>query len=449
VRQGQLRSQRQVVIAAFALGLAGCPDKPAPPPVDAGKPSFVDAAVVDAGVDAGPAIKGPFNVLFITVDSLRADMPWAGYDRPIAPNLSALYKQSVVFTKAYSTSSYTSKSIPGFLTGHYPSELQRTGQFFTRYLEPKDFICTHLAAEEIPCVGAHAHMYFAPLSAGFEYGFESWKIVPGLTFDYEKDPYITSDKLTPIAIEQLADVAKKDRPFLAWYHYMDAHDEYKTHPESPHFGKKARDLYDEEVFFTDLWIGKLLDWVDQQPWSKKTAVILSADHGEAFGEHNDWRHAHEVYEELVRVPLFMRIPGKKPHAVDVPRAAIDIPPTIMDLLGGKDRPSMLGKTMMPEIDGAKPEERDVVVDLPEDDFNEKRRAIIHDHYKLISFGDDIRFSLFDLADDPGEKKDLWLTNPDLAKDMRERYRAANKQIGWVAPRGGIPGKEVHEPKDHK
>jgi arylsulfatase A-like enzyme len=230
---------------------------------------------------------------------------------------------------------------------------------------------------------------------------------------------------------------------------MDAHDEYKTHPESPHFGKKARDLYDEEVFFTDLWIGKLLDWVDQQPWSKKTAIILSADHGEAFGEHNDWRHAHEIYEDLVRVPLFMRIPGKKPLAVDVPRAAIDIPPTIMDLLGGKDRPSMLGKTTMPEIDGAKPEERDVVIDLPEDDFNEKRRAIVHEHYKLISFGDDIRFSLFDLADDPGEKKDLWLTNPDLAKDMRERYRAANKQIAWVAPRGGVPGKEVHEPKDHK
>ena len=316
-----------VALVALALTLSGCPSRSTPgtdagPAADASPPA--DAAITEAGPTADATQKGPFNVVLITVDSLRADMPWAGYERPIAPRLSELYKQSVAFTRAYSTSSFTSKSIPGLLTGRYPSELQRTGQFFTRYLEPKEFMCKHLSAEGIPCVGAHAHMYFAGQTSGFEYGFERWKIVPGITFDYEKDPYVTSDKLTPIAIEQLGEVAKDARPFVAWFHYMDCHDEYKTHPESPHYGKTARDLYDEEVFYTDLWIGKLLDYVESQPWGKKTVIIVSADHGEAFGEHNSWRHAHEVWEPLVHVPLFMRIPGRRPRAIDAPRSGIDV-----------------------------------------------------------------------------------------------------------------------------
>lgn len=411
--------------------------------------SVVDAAIVDAAPEAAAKPAGPFNVLFVSVDSLRADMPWAGYERPIAPHLAALYKQSVAFTRAYSTSSFTSKSIPGMLTGHFPSELQRTGQFFTRYLEPKEFMCKNLAAEAISCVGAQAHMYFAAPNSGFEYGFSQWKIVPGITFDYERDPYITSDKLTPIAIDELTEVAKGDRPWVAWYHYMDVHDTYFTHAEAPHFGKSQRDLYDEEVFYTDLWIGKLLDFVDAQPWAKKTAIVISADHGEAFGEHNIWHHAHEIWEELVRVPLFVRVPGREPKTVDVPRSGVDIPATIVDLVGAKNVPPMYGKSLMPDIDGNKYEDRDVIIDLPEDDFNERRRAIIHDKTKLIAFGNDIRFSLFDLEADPGEKRDLVKDNPELFKEMRDRYRAANKNIAFVAPRGGIPNKEVWTPPDRK
>ena len=452
LREQALRPEGQVaVLAALVVALAGCRDKPPPPAPapSASAPVAVDAAIPEVGSTAGAGEKGPFNVLFLTIDSLRADMPWAGYERPIAPRLTELYKQSIAFTRAYSTSSFTSKSIPGILTGRYPSELQRTGQFFTRYVEPKDFVCTHLSAQGIPCVGAHAHMYFAPKTSGFEYGFERWVIVPGITFDYQKDPYVTSDKLTPIAIEQLTEIAKDNRPFVAWYHYMDCHDEYKSHPESPHFGKKARDLYDEEVFYTDLWIGKLLDFVEAQPWAKKTAIIVTADHGEAFGEHNSWRHAREVWEPLVRVPLFIKVPGRTPRAIDVPRSGIDIPATIVELVGAKDVPPMTGKSLMPDIDGKKPEARDVIVDLPEDDHNEKRRALIHDKTKIIAFGDDVRFSLFDLENDPGENNDLWRSNPELAKEMRERFRAANKQIAFVMPRGGVPGKDIKPPRDRK
>jgi len=437
----------------LALALAGCP-RTTPATTDAGltdaaapSDAAADAALFgEGGATAGALEKGPFNVLLITIDSLRADMPWAGYERPITPHLSALYKQSVAWTHGYSTSSFTSKSIPGLLTGKYPSELQRTGQFFTRYLEPKEFLCKNLSTEGIPCVGAHAHMYFNPPSSGFEYGFNRWKIVPGIQFDYTTDPYITSDKLTPMAIDLMTEAGKDAKPFVAWFHYMDVHDKYFPHDESPHFGTKQRDLYDEEVFYTDLWIGKLLDFVETQPWGKKTAIIVSADHGEGFGEHNIWHHAHEVWDELIRVPLFAKIPGRKARTIDVPRSGIDIPATIAELVGMKDLMPMHGKSLVAEADGAKPEERDVIAEIPEDDFNERRRALIHGHHKIIAFGDDLRFSLFDLEADPGEMKDLWKENPDLAKDMRERYREASKQIVYVHPRGGIPGKPEKDPK---
>ena len=69
-----------------------------------------------------------------------------------------------------------------------------------------------------------------------------------------------------------------------------------------------------------------------------------------------------------------------------------MPATIVDLVGAKSVPPMLGKSLMPDIDGDKYEDRDVIVDLPEDDYNERRRAIIHDKTKLIAFGNDIRYS---------------------------------------------------------
>jgi arylsulfatase A-like enzyme len=406
-----------------------------------------DAAVPapDAGAPAPDAAtaRTKWNVLLLTIDSVRADMPWAGYDRAIAPRLSELHAKSTAYTHAYSTSSFTSKSIPGLLTGRYPSELVRTGSFFTRYLSADQFLCTHLGKEGLPCVGGHAHAYFGPLQSGFETGFSTWKIVPGITFDYQTDPYVTSQKLTPLAIEILGATAEKSSPFFAWFHYMDPHDEYKSHDESPHFGKRPRDLYDEEVFYTDLWIGKLLDWVFAQPWAKDTAIIVTADHGEAFGEHGMMRHAHEVWEELVHVPLFVYVPGMKPRTIETTRGHADIAPTIAELLGAKNVPALPGTSLVHELFDAATalEERDVVVDLPEDEHNERRRGLIHGRTKLIAFGADVRFSLYDLEADPGEKEDLIQKNPELAADMRRRYREASKRITDVPPRGGIPGRD--------
>ena len=80
----------------------------------------------------------------------------------------------------------------------------------------------------------------------------------------------------------------------------------------------------------------------------------------------------------------------------------------------------------------------MIADLPEDEYNERRRALIHDTTKLIAFGNDARFALYDLAADPKESDDLIRKRPDLADDMRTRYREASKLITELAPKGGIP-----------
>ncbi|MEO8796770.1 MAG: sulfatase [Polyangiaceae bacterium] len=406
-------------------------------------------AIADASavVAAKPA-RGPYNVLFITIDSLRADMPWAGYPRAIAPNLTALAKRSTVYTNAYSISSFTSKSVAGMLSGRFPSELARTGVFFTRYEKSNTFMCETLEQEGIPCVAGEAHAYLAPGYAGLDQGFYAWKLVDGITFDYNKDPFVTSQKLTPLAIHLLEDPALTvspdggSHPFFAWFHYMDPHDVYQSHEESPHFGTKLRDLYDEEVFYTDLWIGKLLAFVDSQPWGKNTLIVVSADHGEAFGEHGRFKHAHELYEELIHVPLLVHLPDqteKDARTIDAMRSQIDLVPTFFDVMGQAPTPNLDGASLKAEwYGGPAGPSKDIVTDLPEDEFNQRRRSLTHDGWKIIAHGNDTGFELYHLADDPKELTDLMLKDKENSKRMRALYKEASAKLVDVAPTGGIP-----------
>ena len=405
-------------------------------------------ASTSASAGVGASALAPYNVILLSIDSLRADtMPWAGYSRDVAPRLTELSKRAVVYTHAYSISSFTSKSLPAMLASRYPSEMPRDGVFFTKYRESTPMLCDVLGESGVPCAAGMAHAYLGKGYAGIDHGFAKWSVVPGITFDYNTDPFVTSQKLTPLAIEMLGDGKLTDNAsgrFFAWFHFMDPHDEYQSHKESPHFGSKLKDLYDEEVFYTDLWIGKLVDFVVAQPWGKRTVIVVTSDHGEAFGEHFKWKHAQELYETHVRVPLMFVFPKdassspRAPRVIDEPRSAIDLAPTILALLGSKPGASMQGSSLAMELAGGVAAPRDVVCDLPQDEYNDKRRALVHDGWKLIAFNNDERFALYRLVDDPDEKVDLYAKEKDVAKDMLARFREASKAIKDVAPTGGIP-----------
>ncbi len=130
----------------------------------------------------------------------------------------------------------------------------------------------------------------------------------------------------------------------------------------------------------------------------------------------------------------IQAPGAAPHHIDVPRSAIDLAPTILELTGAPADPSLEGKSLVSEVYGKPAEERDVIVDLPRTSDNDRRRALVHGHYKLIAWGDDFSWEFFDIGADPGEEHDLKRSEPALFKEMKARYKAAEKQLKDICPK---------------
>jgi len=436
-----------LTVALTACGAsqpAGEPAAAPPPPTTPAPVSTASSTATAAGNAAAAAPTpppepkkptGPFNVMLILVDSLRADMPWAGYPREIAPNLTALEKTCASYTRGYSVASYTAKSVAAALSGKYPTMLKRSGYFFTKYPESNLFFPELLRDAGVHTMSAHGHMYLRRGNTGLDQGFTDWRIVDGLTFDAQTDNHVTSHKMTPLVIQQLG-AAAKDKPFFLYARYMDPHDVYNVHKDSPAWGKKMRDRYDSEVYFTDLWLGKLLEHAKKQSWWDNTVVVVSADHGEAFGEHKMYRHAFELWEMLVRVPLMFCGPGIEARHLDTPRSGIDLAPTVLELMGVKADNDFVGVSLVPELRGEKAEPRPVLLDLPADSNNPERRALIDGDYKLLVFGNDWRFDLYNLRDDPGETKDLAKKEPEKLAQMKALYQKTWSPLPKVKPYGG-------------
>jgi choline-sulfatase len=378
-----------------------------------------------ASVPAGPP--SDCNVILLSIDSLRADMPWSGYPRPIAPRLTDLESKAVSFTRAYSVSSYTSMSLGGLLAGRLPSELRRSGYFFGTYRN-NVFFPQLLQKAGVHTMGVMAHFYFR--AAGFDAGFDEWKIVPGITYDANTDRDVTSPQSEKLAEQLLANPANESRRFFFWAHFLDPHDQYIRH-EGIDWGSKARDLYDAEVTFTDRYVGKLVDFIAAQPWAARTLIIVTSDHGEEFGENEMWKHAFELWEPLVHVPLFFIAPDVAPHHISTRRSALDLARTILDLFGVAPDPGMEGQSLTSDIYGVPAEERDVVVDLPMTSDSGRRRALLSGNAKLICFDDDVRCKLYDLSADPLEKAAM--TKGAEYKAMKARYDALNRSVKEVAP----------------
>jgi choline-sulfatase len=304
-------------ILPVCLVLASCQGGPSKP--EKSSPQPVTSAPAAAPVPEAPALPKPVrpvqpqNVIMLTVDALRADMPWAGYEQAIAPNLSELAKEAVVYENHRSVSSYTAQTVATWLSGRYASTLYRTGMFFTNYFDDNEWITEAMQRKGITTMAVHAHLYF-DRSPGLRQGFDVWQMVPGLSWNAQTDESVTGEKSAAAIIGLLSDAARTKGQFFLWSHLMDPHDQYVKHEGAPDFGKDNRGRYDSEVWFTDQQIGKILAYASTQPWWERTVVIISADHGEAFGEHGMYKHAFELWDVLTRVPLIVRAPGAKPQA---------------------------------------------------------------------------------------------------------------------------------------
>jgi arylsulfatase A-like enzyme len=393
----------------------------APPPPPTPRP----APPADARAQAPEGL----SVLLITVDTLRAELGYAGNPRPLSPNLDQLAARSTVFENAYSLASYTGKSVGPMMMGKFPSESHRGWSHFNAFSKEDTMVAERIQKAGVRTLSVQAHWYFGKccgLDRGFDVVDMSAAPPPGTQID--ADASVTGDKVTDAAIKRLAEGDLTRDRFFAWVHYIDPHADYLRHPEGPDFGRGQRDLYDGEVAFTDRQIGRLLQFIEQQPWGKKLAIVVSSDHGEAFGEHKLIRHGFEVWEELVRVPLLVHVPGAPPSRVKARRSLIDLAPTLLELLrlpepqGASRFDFHSGRSLLADVylaPGNSPEERPIFVDMPAGPNNDERRAFYHGSRKLyISSG--ASFQLFDLATDPGEKTDLSDDKAALA-EMKRRY----------------------------
>jgi len=382
-----------------------------------------------ASAAAKPAIPTDLDVILITIDCLRADMPWNGYERPIAPRLTELAQKSVNYTNAYSLSSYTSMSIGGLLSSRLPGELDRDGFFFGSYGEKNLFFPEILQKNGVATLAGHAHGYFK--GTGLNQGFDQWEMVADLKWSNQTDENITSPDLEAIAERLLADPSLDKKRFFAWFHFLDPHDRYMDHEGIDWGNKQTRDRYDVEVTFTDRYIGKLLDFVAKQSWSKRAAFVVTGDHGESFGEHKQYLHGFELWQNLVRVPLFFVVPGVAPRTIDEPRSAIDLAPTILDLYGLAAEPTFRGKSVVPELLGKTPEPRDILLDLPRTSDNDARRALVSGTKKIIGYGQPEYFVAYDLQADPEESKQIW--SGPVFDEMRAKYKEATKSVEDAPP----------------
>lgn len=403
-----------------------------------------NAAAVVEPAQAKPEPQRPYSVLFLMIDSLRADMPWAGYPRDIAPWLTKFAERATLYPRGYSLSSYTAKSVVPALVGEYPSAMERDAYFFTRYPDAKNlFVSERAQTAGHRTLSTQAHGYFLPTFLTHQ-GFDVSRTLPG-GVDLKEVVSVTSEPLTKLAMEELGKPENTapggGKRFFAFAHYMDPHHTYEAHAGFERYGLKPRDLYDHEVLYTDHWVGELLEFLKRQSWWKETAVLISSDHGESFGERDHNRHGHELWESVIRVPWLLCVPGAKPRLVeDVRRSHIDLAPTIADLMGLPAEPAFRGQSLVPEVLGDRPaEKRRVIADQPRADLMDRRRAVIDGDWKIVAFGDDKAFMLFDLASDPWEKEDLSAKKPEKLAEMKKIYEEESAKIPLVEV---LPGPDL-------
>ena len=183
--------------------------------------------------------------------------------------------------------------------------------------------------------------------------------------------------------------------------------------------------YDGEITFIDKHIGLLIQKLKDLNIYNDTLIILTADHGEEFFEHEGWGHGHSLFQELIHVPLILRYPRIIPKGKIIPNVvqSIDIMPAILDIIKIPINQEAQGKSLLPLI-----LQGSVEGEYPDMGYSETydrgviARSIRDQKYKLIysKKGNKEKFLLFDLEKDKEELHNIFDQQPEIAKLMEKR-----------------------------
>ena len=374
------------------------------------------------------------NLVFLSIDTVRADI--LDDPRHVTPHLQALAQRAIRYTNAYAPASYTGKSVGPFIIGKNSSETNRDFSHFNAF-KKDTFLQERLHQAGVRTISVQGYWYFYSRPYGFERGFDviDFTASPGQGY-VEGDRTTNADRQANRVIAQLSKPENATKQFYLWAHFTDPHAEYVRH-EGFVFGDDAKSKYLGEVAFVDAQVGRILEAIAHSPYAERTAIMVTSDHGEAFGEHGMLRHGFEVWEPLIRVPLIVYVPGIPHRNIEARRSLIDLVPTVLDLMGapapsGQGVDFVSGRSLVPEMastDEQSNDVRPVFVDMSAGPHNAERQAFIEGNLKLI-LSNGRPLGLYDLAADPDEKHDI-LDNEEQRTRIVASYKAYRRELRVV------------------
>ena len=367
--------------------------------------------------------------LLLTVDALRADHVSAyGYVRPTTPNIDAIARGGALFEAAYCPTPHTSYSVTSMMTGKYLRPLLELGmgqdsETWAQYLRQYGW---RTAAFYPPAVFYIDENRFAPFEQAH------------LGFEYAKVEFADPALRERQVAEYLAS-APADRPLFLWVHFFEPHEPYVMHPEHPFSGGSSRDLdaYDSEVATADDGVGRIVRLVRAS--RPGAVVVVTADHGEEFGDHGGRYHGTTVYEEQVRVPLVVEGKGVPAGArIATVVQTIDLLPTALSALGIPRPARLRGRDLGPVLTGPGGLEDAGFAFAETDDY----AMVAEGPDRLVCERRVAACALYDAREDPLEHSDIAPNAEPRATALRGQLRATERDHGRYESAGGAAWPEA-------
>jgi hypothetical protein len=354
----------------------------------------------------GPRPPAPI-VIYLSIDSLRADVPRHPEHAKYVPNLVELLAQGASFSQARAPGSMTKYTISSVSTGKYFSQQYWSERSDDGGRWPHLDDSVHLATL------LSGHGVFTAAFPSVRWFLNRLGLVEGFQHNqFEGDPmpghktWIGGRSLTRQLIERLEQEGA--RPCYYFIHYLDSHAPF--HAGGRGGAKFTR--YLRALRVVDGFIGEVRAAISRLGLAERVLLIVTSDHGEAFGEHRSSFHGGTLYDELVRVPLAVVGPGVAARQIDTPVSLIDLGPTVLDWFGAPTPAAFMGESLVPLLRGQEREfQRPIVAET-----GLKQAISFADGRKVIR---DLRrqtLELYDLGRDPGELVNL---SDDVDPDQEE------------------------------
>lgn len=395
------------------------------------------------GGEGQPREGAGINVLLITIDTIRADrLGCYGYVKGETPALDALAKRGVLFEQAFTAVPSTLPSHTSILTGLDPPEhgVRENDGFKLR-----DDVTTlaEVFKKKGYRTGAFIGAFVLDSLFNLDQGFDVYDDdlgSPTQGNDHGVEQERRGDKVVDSALAWLG--TESTAPFFCWVHLFDPHAPYV--PPPPFSERFSGDPYDGEIAFADSQVGRLTSWLQGRDLTGRTLVVVTGDHGEGLGDHNELRHSMFVYGSTLHVPLIFSLPGKLPEGrrIGTPVSLIDIYPSVTDLLEAGTSSQVSGRSLVAAMNGQDLEERDIYSEsnYPFDYYGwSPLRALTTPRWKYIRAPVP---ELYDRTSDPGEENNVAAGNADLVKKLDAKLVAMEQaMVPQSAERAGLTAEQ--------